>query len=175
VPDTNWKVRTVADLNGDGNPDLIWQNIATGDISVWWMNSALGLTSGELLIPGQVADLHWKIVGSHHVTGSQYDLYWHNVATGQASVWHMDGRTQISGASLNPDGVDATTGWSIRGIGDLDGNGSPDLIWQNAKAGSADYLKVAAWLMSGSNQLSGALLWPMSALPDVNWTVVVPK
>ena len=30
VTDTNWKIRGVADVNGDGMPDLIWQHAANG-------------------------------------------------------------------------------------------------------------------------------------------------
>jgi hypothetical protein len=62
VPDTNWKIRAVSDLNSDGHPDLIWQNIADGRISVWFMNG-LSLIDGTLLSPSQVLDANWHIVG----------------------------------------------------------------------------------------------------------------
>ena len=62
VPDTNWKIRAVGDLNTDGKPDLIWQHIVDGRISVWLMNG-LTLIDGTLLSPSQVADTNWHIVG----------------------------------------------------------------------------------------------------------------
>ena len=30
VPDTNWHIVAVSDLDRDGAPDLIWQNVSTG-------------------------------------------------------------------------------------------------------------------------------------------------
>ena len=35
VVDTNWKIRAVTDTNNDGRPDLVWQNQATGFLSIW--------------------------------------------------------------------------------------------------------------------------------------------
>jgi hypothetical protein len=63
VLDTTWKVRTVGDLNTDGYPDLLWQNIADGRVAVWLMRG-LDLIEGTLLSPPLVADLNWQIVGA---------------------------------------------------------------------------------------------------------------
>ena len=30
-----WKLRGASDFNGDGDPDFIWQNDATGEIQIW--------------------------------------------------------------------------------------------------------------------------------------------
>lgn len=172
VPDTNWKVRTVADMDQDGYPDLIWQNVATGQLSIWWMNGlSLKPNGGELLDPPDVpVSTTWTIVGAGDVNRDGYpDLFWHKQDEGFVSVWYMQGSSQISGQSIVPDGV-SDTNWKVRGVGDLDGNGYPDLIWQNVAT-----REVSAWLMTGINLTSGQLLTPLSVLPDTNWTVVVPK
>ena len=39
VPDLMWKVRGVGDVNGDGYADLLWQNISTGGLGVWYMQN----------------------------------------------------------------------------------------------------------------------------------------
>ena len=62
VPDTNWKIRAVGDVNRDGKPDLIWQHNGNGSLAVWFMNGAQQ-TSGTSLGPGSVPDLSWRIVG----------------------------------------------------------------------------------------------------------------
>jgi hypothetical protein len=62
VSDTNWKIRGVADIDRDGQPDLIWQNQSTGQISTWLMNGT-SLREGTLFLPGTVADTNWEIVG----------------------------------------------------------------------------------------------------------------
>ena len=185
VTDLNWKVKTVADLNRDGHPDLIWQHATQGDLAVWYMNG-LTLPAGgaELLSPAQMPNLSWQIVGARDQNGDGYpDLYWHNISTGEVSVWRMVDRTWQSSVSLSPNGIDPAAGWVMRGVGDLDGNGTPDVIWQNTSASSAYHRYVSAWLMaqhatpdlSGLTVLAGELLTPISQLPDVFWTVVVPK
>ena len=37
VGDTQWKIRGVVDLDGNGNPDILWHHQETGDIYVWYM------------------------------------------------------------------------------------------------------------------------------------------
>lgn len=175
VSDTNWKVRTVADMDRDGYPDLIWQNVATGDLSVWWMNGRTRRAGdgGQPLIPGSVApNTTWTIVGAGDVNRDGYpDLVWHKLDEGLVSVWFMQGRTQLSGQSITPNGV-ADLNWKVRGVGDLDRNGYPDLIWQNIST-----REVSAWLMTGLSLTAGELLMAGSAnpVPDTNWTVVAPK
>ena len=62
LPDINWQIRGLGDLNGDGHADLIWQNIADGRVAVWLMNGITRI-SGMLLSPPQVGDTNWHIVG----------------------------------------------------------------------------------------------------------------
>lgn len=57
-PDSGWKVRTVADYNNDGWPDLVFQNNTTGKVVIWFMNntSFIGgdLTSRQPITPYQI-------------------------------------------------------------------------------------------------------------------------
>jgi hypothetical protein len=47
-PGTGWSGRTIADLNGDGKSDIIWQN-ANGSTAAWLMDG-IGLSSGAALL-----------------------------------------------------------------------------------------------------------------------------
>ena len=168
VADTNWKVRTVADLDVDGYPDLIWQHTASGDVAVWYMTQST-MRSGELLTPGRVSDLKWKIVAAGDMNqDGQPDLFWHHAATGQIAVWFMRNNVAVSGQSLIPDRV-SDLAWQIRGATDLDGNGSPDLIWQNTAT-----QQLAVWLMKGLHLIDGRLI---AGLPPAgrDWHVVSGK
>lgn len=168
VPDTAWKVRTVTDLDLNGSPDLIWQHITSGLVAVWFMTGDQ-LRSGELLAPDRVADLDWKIVGAGDVNRDGYvDLVWHHTVTGQVAVWFMQGRVMRSGELIRPAGV-SDTAWRVMGTGDLDGNGSPDLIWQNGAT-----LQVGIWLMNGLDRIDGRLVTG-AVLPNADWYVVTPK
>ena len=62
VSDTNWKIVGVRDLNGDGQPDILWQHQATGSLSVWLMNGT-SLATLATVTPGVVSDTNWKTMG----------------------------------------------------------------------------------------------------------------
>jgi hypothetical protein len=168
VPDTNWRICSVGDLNGDGRADLIWQHRGEGWISAWLMNGVTVL-SGILLTPSQVPDTEWWIVGSADFdrNGSR-DLVWHHQGDGRIAIWFMNGTTLIDGTLTNPAQVPDLT-WKIRAVGDLNGDGYPDFIWQNTADG-----RISAWLMRGLNLIDGTLLSP-SVVPDTNWQVVGPR
>jgi hypothetical protein len=51
VPDLDWRIRSIGDLNGDGRADLFWQHEGDGRIAVWLMNG-FNVISGNLLNPG---------------------------------------------------------------------------------------------------------------------------
>jgi hypothetical protein len=60
VSDLNWKIRAVADMNGDDKADLIWQHRVDGRVAVWLMNGT-SMVSG--IVIAQLADTNWEIVG----------------------------------------------------------------------------------------------------------------
>jgi VCBS repeat protein/all-beta uncharacterized protein/FG-GAP repeat protein len=168
VADTDWQIAAVADLNRDGRPDIVWQHVTQGLISVWLMNGTTAV-EGRLLTPGNVTDTDWRIVGSGDFNLDGYaDLVWQHRVTGQASVWFMNGTTRISGTLLTPAGV-GDINWQIRAVTDLDNDGQPDLVWQNVSTG---YL--AAWLMNGTTRVQGIYLSP-AQVADTGWRVAGPR
>jgi FG-GAP-like repeat len=109
-----WSVVAVRDLNGDGKPDLVWQNDATRQVSVWYMGGAQGnlmqgaawISSGG--VPG------WKIVGARDLNGDgKADLVWQNDATRQVSVWYMGGAQGNIFLSANWISSTGVPGWSV--------------------------------------------------------------
>ena len=168
VADTDWKVRTVVDLDSDGHPDLIWQHRVNGDIAVWFMNG-LTVRSGDAIGPGRVADTNWTIVGAGDANGDgRPDLYWHHLGTGQLAIWLMDGTRLTGGEAISPSSV-ADTNWRVRGIADLDRNGSADLIWQNVATS-----ELAVWLLNGLRLVDGRHITG-PAMPAASWTLVGPR
>ena len=65
-------------------------------------------------------------------------------------LFTMNGTTVQSGALLPR----AAPGWSLVGIGDFDGNGSADLLWQNTANASQYWI----YLMSGATKIGGGPL-----------------
>jgi hypothetical protein len=60
--DINWRIVGVADMNGDNNPDLVWQHTPTGLLAVWFMRG-IEMSTTSYLNPSIVADTNWRVVG----------------------------------------------------------------------------------------------------------------
>ena len=135
VSDTNWKIVGMGDFNNDGQPDILWQNQATGSLSAWLMNGT-SLASLATVTPGVVSDTNWKIVGiSDFNSDGKPDILWQHQTTGALSVWLMNGTSLASLATVTP-GVVSDTNWKIVGIGDFNGDGKPDILWQHQTTGA---------------------------------------
>ena len=47
------------------------------------------------------------------------------------------------------------TAWKIAGVGDFNGDGKSDVLWQDVKTGDANYGAVAVWITGGAMQWLG--------------------
>jgi FG-GAP-like repeat/FG-GAP repeat len=139
-----WQIMAVGDFNGDGKADLVWENVTTGQASIWLMN---GTTLSGSAGVGPAVGAQWRVVGVGDFNGDgQTDIAWEDMATGQASIWLMNGTTLSSSATPGPALGPA---WVIAGVGDYNGDGKSDLLWDNTATGQA-----SVWLMNGSTILS---------------------
>jgi len=93
------------------------------------------------------------------------DLVWHDSATGGANAyWQLNGQTVLDTQNLLPANPDLS--WEIRAVGDLNGDGRPDLIWQKPSTGD-----VATWLYrEGLTPLHQFVLLDKES--DANWKIV---
>jgi VCBS repeat protein/BACON domain-containing protein len=161
----SWKIRGVADVNGDGKADLIWQHDA-GWVGVWLMNG-YNVISTTYLSVSRTTDPNWVIVGAGDVTGdNRADIFWQNQATGQVGVWFMNGASVIATRYLSTYSSDLN--WKIHGIGDVTGDGMADVLWQNEATGA-----LGVWYMNGSTVFAQYLL-SIQTLTDLSWNMVGP-
>jgi len=169
VTGPGWFLRGAADLNSDGSVDLLWQNVATGALYVWFMNGRT-FVSGGYLSPSRVANPAWAIRGlADFNRDGAPDILWRNSATGDLYVWVMDGITLGSAFFLTPSRVPGP--WDIRGLADLDADGFADIVWHNSTTGG-----VYVWFMDGLRQKAArfvspspvGLSWRIARVADFN-------
>jgi hypothetical protein len=164
VANTQWQARGLADFNADGKVDVLWHNQATGELYVWLMNGT-SFQGSSFLEPTKVSNTQWQVRGVADLDGDgKPDLLWHNQSTGQLFAWLMDGLRRASTSYLTPAGV-ADTQWQIRGLADLNRDGSADILWQHQTRGD-----LYVWFLSGLRSPWTSYLSP-SRVADTRWQV----
>jgi len=140
-----WHVVAAADFNGDGVPDLVWQNDSSRQVTVWYMGGPGGATFQSYAYLDSVGQLGWHVVAAADFNSDGVpDLVWQNDTSRQVTVWYMGGvggATFLSWAYLDSVGH---PGWYVAAAVDFDGNGVPDLVWQNDST-----RQVTVWYMGG--------------------------
>jgi hypothetical protein len=166
-----WTVVAVADMDGNGVPDLIWQNNTTNQVAVnyygglggavyqgWnWLNSA-GEPSG------------WQVVGAADFDGNGVpDLIWEYQPTRQVTVNYYGGAGGAVYQGWNYLNSTGVPGWTVVGANDFNGDGVPDLVWQNDVTAQ---VTVNYYGGPGGSTYTGWNWLEASGFPG--WTAVVP-
>jgi hypothetical protein len=164
---TGWRLVSVVDFNGDGEPDLVWQNDATFQVLVWYLGGSNGTTllGWDWLATSGVDG--WRLVATGDFNGDGTpDLVWQN-SDGKVLVWYMGGSQGSVHQSSTWLAQSSQVGWTIVGTNDFNGDGKPDLVWQND-----DTREVVVWYMGGSG---GSVFQGQQSLASTGvagWTAV---
>jgi hypothetical protein len=145
-----WRIAAIADFNGDGYPDIVWQYPVSGSSQIWFMTGPQGTT---LLQASTFSGPNpWVIVAANDFNEDGHpDLLWQDTVSGFSQIWFLGGPqgiTLLSAANLtlqNP--------WNIVGTSDFNQDGHPDVLWQDPVSGT-----VQVWYLTGElgNELLSA-------------------
>jgi len=147
------------DLLGSGQPDLLFQNPATGQLSA---TSMTGATASAPTPLSAIAPYGWKAVGIGDFNqDAQPDILLQNQVSGQLALWLTNSPNTFTGVYISSQQDPA---WQVVSVADLNGDGTPDLLFQNSSTG-----QLAVWYMNGTTVIQGAYL---SAAPPSGWKAI---
>jgi hypothetical protein len=159
APSANTNLRAEADVNGDGQTDLIFQNSVTGQISVWYLSGTTVTGAANL---AQAPEANWQLLGAGDFNADgQVDLVFQNTQTRQVAVWFLTGTSLSGGGLLN---AVPAAGWSVVGVADITGGGRRDILFQNATTGQLAY-----WSVKGQAVVASGLF---PTVPSANYHVI---
>jgi hypothetical protein len=161
--DPAWQIASVRDLDRDGFPDILWNNINTGQVIAWYMNGATMVRQGWIN-QNPLADKNWRVRGTADFDrDGQADVVWQHEQTGQPMLWYMSGNVPKAAHLLPTPG---TGTWKIRAVGDANVDGWPDLVFENVNTGG-----VVIWAMQNRTVFSA----PYVGTVDPIWVISAPK
>jgi FG-GAP-like repeat len=153
-----WQLTAVENLLGDSRPEFLWEERGTGSTAIWQLDiasnsrtdinltgSAFVTLNGATIQTGGIGS-GWKIagLGNFTVNSSTKDILWFNEKTAETAVWKLNGTALISYGFVNSLGERLKpVGWRPVAIGNLDGVGPDEIVWQSGTT-------VAVWNL-GSN------------------------
>ncbi|MEI6206532.1 MAG: FG-GAP-like repeat-containing protein [Desulfuromonadales bacterium] len=139
---------------------IVWRHQTDGKV--------YGMTTNGSSITGgaqfwQETDPAWSIVGQGDFDGDGIrDFVWWNSSTGQVYIMLMASSTAVkSSAGIY---TESNTHWRIDATGDINGDGTTDLIWWNNSTG-----QVYAMLINGAVVSGGGMIYTES---NTAWKIV---
>ena len=152
-------------FNLDGQTDIVWQNRATGQTTVWFMNLLAFADNGWV-----TNDLGagWQAVATADFNRDGHmDLLWRSPATGENQIWLLRGTNRLARHSLSV----GATNFYVVGTGDFNADGYADILWRDQ-----DQDFTAVWFLNGTNwtgqvgriEKNGDPAWRAVATGDCN-------
>jgi serralysin len=140
----DWHNSGIGDFTGDGQSDLLFRNVTTGEIATWGVaNNAL--STAPKVLGSTAAQYHIVAVDDFSGDHQADILFRHD--NGDIAIWQV-ANNALAGV---PSVVGSTsTSFHVVGVGDFDGNGSNDILFRDNGG------NLAIWLLNSSGALLGA-------------------
>ena len=181
--DPVWEMMAVYDLNGSGEPDIIWQALEgpnEGHLAVWMMEDQQAYQTNRLYnVPGKpYVDPNWEIGSIYDLLGDgEPEVIWQAVGGAhedQLAYWKLDMETfeRVDSARIynHPGDPSFNADWRLNASVDLFGDGIEEFLFHHINGG------LAYWQLEVDDPDWGVIrdksgrLEPKSI--DIEWTLV---
>jgi uncharacterized repeat protein (TIGR03803 family) len=132
-PYTSYKLVTTVDLFGDGNRDLLLQNLTTGALAYIRLNGTSVASSG--LIPAAPTYSPSELVVGTMNINNKPALVWQNTSTGEVDYWTM-GLSSGTPVCTGGGKIAAPGNYNWQVAAAFPSGGSNWIIWHNITSGS---------------------------------------
>jgi hypothetical protein len=164
-PGTDWTLDFASDKIGANDaPGLFWRS-KQGVSAIWTINqpvtTASGVTNAVITSSGAIftagANSGWRAIGDGEFNASNAtrEVFWVNDNDGKVVTWSLAGsRTTIASSKLAWTGVAPTSIYRVAGIGNVNGSGNDEIVWQAGANAVVWNMVDGAYVAAGS---SGAI------------------
>ena len=171
APGAEWAARAVADLNGDGHPDVIFVNKTTGQVDVYFYGGLKGTNFLSSETIGPLSATGWNVVGATDLNADGHpDLILQNPSTRQILINYLGGAKGTTVTATEELSGSSFAGWTAAGMQDMNGDGHPDLILVNDATGQS---RVSYFGGPLGTAFLGANYLDVSG--SLGWSIVIPS
>lgn len=144
-----WDVIAIADVDDDGDSDIVWRHEdgGNGQVRVWLIEDGQ-VVDDELvgISPG------FEFLGCGDLNGDgSDDLLW-RLFGGAVVVWPMHGTLPVIPKMFGGVGL-VNLAWQVEAMCDLDADGDDDIVWRNALTS-----QVNGWIVEGLAREYGGVI-----------------